>query len=98
MRAAVNTAIKTDMAISPDHVNAGAKQPVPAGSTVWNTILLPANGLALSELDAVWAGRYLRGAAGAQRWRFLRKKIIASATAGMAISASQRISSGGIPP
>jgi hypothetical protein len=37
------------------------------------------------------AGRYLRG-------RFLRKKIIASATAGMAISASQRISSRGIPP
>jgi hypothetical protein len=42
---------------------------------------------------AVYAGgcRYLR-------WRILRKKIIASATAGMAISASQRISSREIPP
>jgi len=40
----------------------------------------------------------LIGAQGAQRWRFRRKNIIASATAGMAISAPTRMSSGEIPP
>jgi hypothetical protein len=40
----------------------------------------------------------LIGAQGAQRWRFRRKNIIASATAGMAISAPARMSSGEIPP
>jgi len=40
----------------------------------------------------------LIGAQGAQRWRFRRKNIIASATAGMAISAPKRMSSGEIPP
>jgi hypothetical protein len=34
----------------------------------------------------------------AQRWRFLLAKIIASAMAGMTISAPARISSGEIPP
>jgi hypothetical protein len=56
--------------------------------------------IALIDVPAFLAGFWIAGAgaAGAQRRRFLRKKIIASATAGMAISASQRISSRGIPP